>query len=209
MASETSEKPTRGHKKKARTRRRLIEAGVKSYGAFGAAMTVQHVVAEADVSHGTFYNYFEDLDALVEAVAVDVITELGEAVASAGHADPAQRFATASLQTLILLGRRTEFARVILRLVTRGDREQGFTMNLRADLAEGQASGRFRAFPDELAEDAVYGMLVVSLHRMVVGRWSEDRARLIVEHLLKVLGVPAAEAAELVANASASLPPPT
>ena len=180
-----------------------------AYGRLGAGMTVQHVVAEADVSHGTFYNYFDDLDALVEAVAVEVLTELGDAVASAGHPDPAQRFATASVRMLTVLGRRAELARVVLRLTSQGEREQTFTVHLREDLAEGQGSGRFRTLPPGLAEDAVFGMFVVSFHRMVVGRWTEDRARIVVQHLLEVLGVPAADAAELVAVATASLPPPT
>ncbi|MEM6929560.1 MAG: hypothetical protein AAF602_21650, partial [Myxococcota bacterium] len=142
-------------------------------------------------------------------VAVEVLTELGQAVAAAGHPDPAQRFATASVRMLTMLGRRPELARVVLRLATRSDREPAFTVHLRADLAEGRESGRFRALPNELAEDAVYGMFVVSFHRIVVDRWTDERARIVVEHLLGVLGVPAAEVAELVAVATESLPHPT
>jgi len=207
MASETSDKTTRGHKKRARTRRRLLAAGVEAYGRFGAGMTVQHVVSEADVSHGTFYNYFDDLDALVASIAVEVLTELGDAVASAGHPDPARRFATASVRMLTLLGRRPELARVVLRLATQGDRQHTFTVHLRADLADAQDSGRFRALPDELVEDTVFGMFVVSFHRMVMGMWHEERAGLVVTYLLEVLGVPADEAAALVADATAQLPP--
>ncbi|MEO0601195.1 MAG: TetR/AcrR family transcriptional regulator [Myxococcota bacterium] len=209
MASESSDKPTRGHKKKARTRRRLLDAGVVAFGRLGTAMTVQHVVAEAEVSHGTFYNYFDDLDALVDAVAVEVLTELSDAVASAGHPDPAQRFATASLRMLTMLGRRVDLASVVLRLAVSGDGEPGFTAHLRADLAEGRTSGRFRTLAPGVDEDVVFGMFVVSFHRIVTGRWIEDRARLVVEHLLEVLGVPAAEAAALVAEAAVSLSPPT
>ena len=60
---------TRGYKKKERTRRQLVEAGVRVLAARGEGLTVSDVVAEAEVSNGTFYNYFPDREVFIDAVA--------------------------------------------------------------------------------------------------------------------------------------------
>ena len=59
---------TRGYKKKERTRRQLVEAGVRALAAKGEGLTVSDVVAEAEVSNGTFYNYFPTSEDLLQAV---------------------------------------------------------------------------------------------------------------------------------------------
>jgi AcrR family transcriptional regulator len=45
--------PTRGHRKKEKTRRQLVAAGLRVLADKGEALTVSDVAAEADVSNGT------------------------------------------------------------------------------------------------------------------------------------------------------------
>lgn len=70
-----------------RTRVSLIAAGRKLIGQDGASgVTVMSVCALADVGRTSFYNYFEDVDALIRTVAVEAATEIKDRFDSL-HAD--------------------------------------------------------------------------------------------------------------------------
>jgi AcrR family transcriptional regulator len=60
---------SRGHKKRELTRHQLIAAGIAVLAEKGEALTISDVVARAEVSNGTFYNYFTDRDELIDALA--------------------------------------------------------------------------------------------------------------------------------------------
>jgi AcrR family transcriptional regulator len=68
-APQIEARPSRGHKKRERTRHQLIAAGLAVPTEKGEALTISHVVARAEVSNGTFYhyNYFADRDELIDA----------------------------------------------------------------------------------------------------------------------------------------------
>ena len=78
MATATDQPLTRGHKKKARTRRRLIAAAIDVIADRGEAFSISDVTTAAGVSHGTFYNYFDDRDALLGAVVPQVLADFAE-----------------------------------------------------------------------------------------------------------------------------------
>ena len=69
MPDSPREPRTRGYRKKERTRRQLIAAGLRVLADKGQGLTVSDVVAEAEVSNGTFYNYFADREELLEELA--------------------------------------------------------------------------------------------------------------------------------------------
>jgi AcrR family transcriptional regulator len=79
VAQHTSSRTSRGE----RTRTRLVSAARDVLAARGYAATrVEDVVAAAGVSHGTFYTYFENKPALLEALIDDAATELQAVVDS-------------------------------------------------------------------------------------------------------------------------------
>lgn len=203
MASEPT--PTRGHKKRARTRQRLVDAGLSVFSEHGAAMTVQQIVEEAGVSHGTFYNYFKDVDALIEAIALHVFSSVAAAVAASGEPDPARRFASATAQTLRLLTDNPSWARSLLRLVAQPHLGEVMVGHMRADLLAGRASGRFTQNTDEIGLDIFCGMLLSCVVRINAGQhavepWSPQRAQQVITRMLSLLGIPLEEAAALVAD---------
>lgn len=71
------------------TRRRLMAAGIEVLAERGYhAARVDDVVTRAEVSHGTFYLYFANKDALVLALAERGAEELGGLVAQLGDVAP-------------------------------------------------------------------------------------------------------------------------
>ena len=75
---------TRTQRQQQRTRRLLLDAGRELVAANGVSgLRVQDVTERADIALGSFYNYFDSKDALLEAV----ISETLSAMAAATVAD--------------------------------------------------------------------------------------------------------------------------
>lgn len=193
--------PTRGHRKKEKTRRQLVAAGLRVLADKGEALTVSDVVAEADVSNGTFYNYFDDRDALVDALAENLLLTLAATAAREPIADPALRFAVASSRVLRHAVEDATWGRVVLRLVDRPAVHHNVVAYLREDLSEGLAQGRFDTGPTDVTLDQVMGLLVMTIRRIVSGEAQPDAPLHAVERGLRGLGVPERDAAELAAAA--------
>lgn len=193
---------TRGYRKKERTRRQLVAAGLRVLADKGQGLTVSDVVAEAEVSNGTFYNHFTDREELLAEVAELSVLELAAAAAQAPIEDPARRFAVATTRVLQRAREDETWARVMLLLVSRPGSGVDLARYLREDLAEGFAQGRFDSGPDDAALDQVAGLVLMTIRRMLQGEARPDAPQQAVARGLRALGVDAAEAASLAAEAA-------
>jgi AcrR family transcriptional regulator len=193
---------TRGHRKKERTRRHLIAAGLRVLGEKGQGLTVSDVVAEAEVSNGTFYNYFADRDELLEELAQHSVLALAAAAASEAIDDPARRFAVATMRVLKRASEDETWARVMLRLVSRPGSGIDITRYLREDLEEGFALGRFDVGPDDATLDQVAGLVIMTIRRIVEGQATPDTPEQAVRRGLRALGVDDTESARLATEAA-------
>lgn len=200
----SADAPTRGHKKKARTRSQLLSAAMRIIGRQGEAFTVAEVAAEAGLAHGTFYNYFDDRDALIAAVVPEVLTGFTMASAAAvADDDPATRFAVITALALHRAVVAPDQVRVLLRL----DTVHGAIVDspavdqLRADITAGSATGRFVVDADAATLDVVVGAMIFAARRIVDGAVGDDYSVDVVAQLLRSLGVPSAESASLAGRA--------
>ncbi len=216
MASSSPEPPvTRGHKKKARTRRQLVAAAIEVIGERGEAFTISDVADRAGVSNGTFYNYFDDRDALIDAVVPEILGAFAtESAVTVEEADPAVRFATITALALARAVAEPEATRVWLRFdaiqqaVTAGEA----IGHLRADLRAGVSTGRFTIIDEEATLDVIVGAIVLASRRLVdhtgTGVGTSDnglRHRVgVVAQLLCSLGLTGDEATTI---AEATAPP--
>lgn len=201
---------SRGHKKRARTQRRLLDAAIEVIAERGEAFTVSDVTARAEVSNGTFYNYFADRGELLEAVVPDIVgsftTRSDELVESE---DPALRFATISAHALAVAHKGGPQIRAWLRLIAAPDVRVGADVfdHLRGDLEAGHRAGRFTTAPDDALVDLVVGALAMSTRRAVEADPPGDHAARVIAHLLVVLGLVPAEADRVAQHAVAAAGP--
>jgi len=198
-------KPSRGHKKRERTRHQLIAAGLAVLAEKGEALTISDVVARAEVSNGTFYNYFADRDELIDALAAHSLISLAaESATQTTDQDPARRFAFATLRVLSRAAEDPTWGRVVLRLL---DRRRSYSRDiggyLREDLNAGFDEGRFEFGPDEITLDVLLGLIVMSIRRIVRGDAGPDHAERVLERALAILGVAIDEARILATEAVA------
>ena len=204
MVASTSDPRTRGHKKKARTRRQLIAAAVDVIAERGEAFTISDVTARAGMANGTFYNYFTDRDELIDAVVPEVLASFAaESATAVVHEDPAMRFAAISARALARAAARPHEIRAVLRLdaVQRAIVDGTAVDHLRNDLAIGIAAGRFTVEAVPAAIDVVVGSLLLAARRIVAGGASDGYRRSVVAQLLASLGIAPPEAAALAERA--------
>lgn len=200
----------RRERKQAETRRRLIEAARTQLSAGGLeSVTITSVTERADVAQGTFYNYFESRDAVIDAVIFESVERLGQRLdaLTAGMADAAEIYSFSLRHLMSTAVSDPAWGWVMIRL---GIAHETLlkTLGPRAtrDLQIGIDSGRF-AIPDvELAAAMTFGSLLSAMHEYLEGSHRDDVAARYAEFLLRMVGIPAQEAAEIVTRPLPPLP---
>lgn len=191
------ETASRGHKKRERTRIQLLNAGIDALAQKGDGFTISDVVNSADVSSGTFYNYFADRAEFISALAGHALTPYqSEGTAQPSKEDPVRRlamFAYASLKR----GREDPDGSVAtLRLAEDDNRIVAdlFYKRVLTEITAGFEQGRFTVNPDETAVDQIIGFMRVAIRRIARGAATPDYPQRAVERALVTLGLSAEEA---------------
>jgi AcrR family transcriptional regulator len=200
--------PDRRGRRKAETRRRLVLAARAVFARQGVEATrINEITEEADVGFGSFYNYFENKAAIVEAVLEQVVTTAGSAIEreTAGLEDPADVVAVAHRSLVERAAADPEWGGLLVRL----DRGRDVLLSALAgyaarDLARGVDEGRFRVPDRDVALIAAGGALLGVTRAVLEGRVNGNAAETHAACVLQLLGMSPAEAADV-----ASRPMPT
>ena len=198
---------TRGHKKKSRTRQRLLEAALEVLAERGEGFSIDEVAQRAGVSHGTFYNYFADREALQTALVAHAVEEFAAVSArEVQEPDPAMRFARISARAITTAIASPTAVRFTLRLeaAQRAVLVDGPLAYMRGDLEEGHRAGRFAEAPDDAVIDLIVGTLLLAARRVIAGESNPDYPVAVIRRLLMALGVDGNEASHMAQQAVAN-----
>ena len=172
------------------------------------ATSIQEITDRADVGFGSFYNHFESKEELFRTASERLLERWGQTIDAAceGLTDPAEIFAVSFRISGRLGWTNQAMARF---LVGSGldviDAKLGLAPRARRDIQAGQASGVFTIGNAEVALTSAAGALL-GLLRLRLSRQRGLRIDAVDDAaaaVLRLLGVPADEAARLV---SLSLP---
>jgi len=194
---------SRGERRKAATRQKLIDAARAMLAAGTAAdASIQEITEAADVGFGSFYNHFTSKTELFEAAVTDVLEELGALFdrLSVDVEDPALAYAQSTRLTLRLCRSRPQICAVLVRHgMHYMEADNGVAPRLLRDLQAGIATGRFRRAEPRLLRAAVSGAVLATLQMALTHPELVDDAACdqLVEQLLCLLGVPFDEARQL------------
>jgi len=197
-------------RRKARTRQALIGAAVRLIAeGRGERASIQEITEAADVGFGSFYNHFDSKEQLFRAASEEVLERWGQMIdhACEGITDPAEVFAVSFRISGRLGWTHPDIAQF---LIGAGldvlDAPRGLAPRALRDIKAGQTAGRFTFSSAELALAAVAGDLLglLWLRQRHPRRIKEASVDELAEATLRLLGVPAPEAARL-----AALPLPT
>ena len=192
-------------RRKARTRQALIDAAMRLIAeGRGDRASIQEITEEADIGFGSFYNHYENKEELFRTASEEVLERWGQMIdrASAGITDPAELFAVGTRITGRLGWTHPEIAGFLTGAgLAVQDIPIGLAPRALRDIEAGQATGRFTVPDAEIALSAAAGGML-GLLRMCQRhpeRVNETTVDELAEAELRLLGVPAPEAARLVA----------
>ncbi|EJM59219.1 TetR/AcrR family transcriptional regulator [Pseudomonas sp. GM48] len=189
---------TRGHKKRERTRRGLVDAALRLIARKEVGeIALFEVAAEAAVSNGTIYNYFRTRDEVLEAVGIAMATEFSDAI-SVMNSDVhcgAQRLSIGVRMFVCRAAADHQWANALLRII---HFDQAMRSRLAAhvlgDLREGLRAGTL-AYEDEgVALDLVLSCTTGAMRSVVEGRAVAGHDLRVAEMILQALGVTPARA---------------
>ena len=196
-------------RKRARTRRQLLIAGMQELAAHGPdGTTIAQVAHRAHVSTGTFYNHFDSLGTLVGAIVDELASgvEIARDVLAQMEHDPAALLAIGTRQLLDLARTDPPTASAFVNLLaTVPAFRRRVQATVRTAIADGIAAGRFEHRPAEITADAVIGVVTQWMRSRLIGEFNAalESDRLVL--VLEIAGLPRTDAEAVVDHMSETL----
>jgi AcrR family transcriptional regulator len=197
--------PSRGERRKLRTRTALIEAAQEIYAQRGdLEVSIQQITDAADVGFGSFYNHFSSKAELLNVAIAETLEAHAAWLESllADVDDPAVVFATSMRLTGRLVRTRSRMARVMMS--GRGAllaAPYGHAAHARRDIEAAIAAGRFVTEDVGVALACTAGCLIGTMHLCDVDPQAsvDDTVDQAVLNVLRMFGMDDAEARQIVA----------
>ena len=181
-----------GREKRARTRARILDAGVTLLAERPPeALTVDAVVEAAGVAKGTFYYHFQSLEELTAAVGEKLAESFDDLLAPArlGMPDPIARMSFAFTQFLTKAIADPVWARLVVQSAhAQTEFGRSIRANFKADLTEAKAQGRLTVHDIELAADIGLGILLQVMRGTLQRRPTPDLISQAREAGLRAIG---------------------
>lgn len=197
------EKPStdRGARRRAQTRAKLLAAARTLFARKGVDATrINEITEEADVGFGSFYNHFESKEDLVGALLDEMISAEGARIDEATRdiEDPAEVVAVAHRTFMRHASEDPEWGWLFLRLdITHDVLGRALGPFASRDLRAGIDAGRFHVADPALSLHAAGGALLAAMRAVIAGDVGPDADVHHAEGVLRALGLPAAEAADV------------
>lgn len=193
---------SRVERRKARTRAALVRSaqGFLAQGKTNAA--VLDITQAADVSNGSFYNYFDSKEELWQAAIDAALESVGDYLDSltVDLHDPVEKFTQSFRLSGRLFRLEPQLSRVLLNSEAAAfAADGGLAPRSRRDIESAAAAGRFDVEDADLALALVAGSLL-SMGRLLLAQPERDEAATVdgtTERVLRALGVSADEAERL------------
>jgi AcrR family transcriptional regulator len=209
-ASQSRQPSGRVERRRARVRRRILEAAAELVHSRGIeTVTVEEITEAADIARRSFYHHFDSKNEALLPVARARAEELNRRFdrSTEGLQDPAEIISIALRHTLRRIPEDPLCAWFIFRSGLPHERlREAIGESGARDLTHGIEQGRFaianRKTVESLMVSATIGLLSGRLH----GGLDEADLDDGVEHVLRLLGVPMDEAAEIAHRPLAPLP---
>jgi len=175
-----------GEERSARTETRILEAALRVFAERGPdAPVIDEFVQAAGISRGTFYNYFESVEALLRATSEWTTRAVVEAIEDtlADLEGPTLRFGVGLRLFFAHAQRDPLWSRFVARVWFVG----GTELPLR-DVGDGIRRGHFHVPGSEAAHDLVFGGIREALRRIGTGRVPAAFGEQMTETCLQALG---------------------
>lgn len=200
----------RVQRRQQRTRNQLTRAAAGLISEKGVdGLRIREVTDAADVGFGSFYNYFETKEELVEAVVLDLMSALAQSLISNVEAidDPAEAASAAHRWFVRTACADPHRARLLVNLDQADARFQERILPFgRRLLIRGVESGRFTPMEPDTTLSYVVGATLAVTRAVVDGRLGPPAESETAEVLLRGLGLDRQQARDIAHRPLADLP---
>lgn len=193
--------PSRGERRKARTRQALVDAARRLLVSRGTTdVSIEEITSEADVGFGSFYNHFTSKGELFEVAVAEALEEYGAMLdsASTGLEDPAEVYAVGVRMTTRLAATHPAIAQILAQVgYAYVISDSGLAPRAMRDIERGVEAGRFAPVSTPyLAFVATAGCVLAFLQERLArpDRLGDAEADDLAESLLRMLGMTASTA---------------
>lgn len=169
--------------------------------------SIADIAEQAGVSRGTIYNYFNTVEEVMQCIAGEIESEYNLAIeeANRGLTDPARRLANGLRYYFQRARVDPTWGQFVVRFsLSITILQSGATKYLQKDLEEGIASGRFQYRLEQVpALINIIGGSVLTTTAVVANTDSSESTDIdeqVVEVVLEMLGLPAAEIRDILAE---------
>ncbi len=191
-------------RKRARTRRQLLVAGMAALAAHGPdGITVGEVAGRAQVATGTFYNHFPSLQHLLDAVTDELASgvEIARDLLDQVENDPAARVAIGTRQLLDLPRTDPNTARAFVALVPNVPRLRArVRATVRSAVDDGISTGRFVDRTPTATADALLGAVLQWMLARLHDEAGAEPDHELVRLALTLVGLPHVDIADVLAT---------
>lgn len=188
-------------RRREQTRTKLMEAATTLFARQGVDNTrINEITDEADVGFGSFYNHFTGKDAIVEAVFAQAVAAQGAAIDAVTSTleDSAETISAAHRHFVRLASRDPDWAWLLVRLdISHSLAFAALGPMAARDIERGVDAGRLHVSDEGVALSASGGALLAVMRSVLEGRAPENADVHHAEGVLRLLGLPSAEAAEV------------
>jgi AcrR family transcriptional regulator len=193
--------PNRQMRRRETTRAKLLDAAKALFARQGVDGTrIQEITDEADVGFGSFYNHFPSKEALIKAVLGDIVAAHGAEIdALTAHLDDPAEIISAAHRNFVRRARHDpDWGWLLVRLdVSHNVLHAALGPHARRDLRAGVRSGRLSVPHERIALHATGGALLAVMRAVLHGQAPKDADIHHAEGVLRLLGLPVDEAAEV------------
>lgn len=194
-------------KKRAKTRRQLLRAGMAAVAEHGPdGVTVADIAGRADLSSGTFYNHFASVQLLIDAICNELMraVELANDLLEKSENDPAIRVAVGTRRFIRMTTADALAAQsFVLLLATVPAFRERLRSTVREAVDAGIASGRFVDRSPALTVDAMIGAVTQWMRARLDAESGSETERDYLAMILAIVGLPTAEIAGVVGQVAA------
>lgn len=192
----------RPDRRRDRTRQALFKAGRSLFAARDVdSVSVDEIVAVAEVAKGSFYNHFADKDVFAREIGAQVRNQVEAAIAAAnsGISDVAEHMARAVCVVVRFAMEHRDSAGVLWRLNSGATlADAPINRGVRTVVERGIENARFRHIDVTSGVLLIIGVMVITVRHVLEERTVEppaDTAHGMAAGLLRSLGLPPAQAA--------------
>ncbi len=179
--------------KKERTKKQLVRGALKVLARKDLGdISISDFTHEAELANGTFYNYFQSKDELMQSVSLSIAEDLAHSIEKSfvGDEQPYEKLATGAMVFFRKAYIDQDWARSLIRIALSNPQlTEALRLYPLNDIRKAKKLGKFDFSSEEAALNVFLGSIFFSIKSLSENHWKVGEEKEIVLLIFKALGM--------------------